>query len=364
MKNGARGAPVANAIEIVGVSHAYGANEVLHKVDLSLPSGSILALLGDSGCGKTTLLRIVAGLFAPSAGRIDIGDTTVVDTARGIFVPPERRGLGMVFQDYALWPHFTVGQNVAFPLEMRGVPGDERRRRVNAALARVGLGGFEDRSPGTLSGGQQQRVAIARAIVAEPEVVLLDEPLSNLDKVLRDSLADEIASLVRSLGLTAIYVTHDHGEAFALADQVAVMIAGTVVQTGSPEELVDAPANVQVAEFLNLGVLARAELRDNRWWLTDAGIPLLNGGPAPHHNGSAMRVLLGRRALRLCDPNGSGLHGVVTKSLFRGDVHAVSLRIGSDAPGLEVIVPSEKRATPGERVGLAIDTERLRWFSA
>src|SRR5262249_14508816 len=159
-------------------------------------------------------------------------------------------GLGMVFQDYALWPHLTVGGNVAFPLEMHGVPRQERQQKVAAALARVALAGFEQRSPASLSGGQQQRVAIARAIIAEPRIVLFDEPLSNLDRELRESLVGEIGALVRGLGLTAVYVTHDQAEAFALADQVAVMREGRIIQLASPEELVDRPAQPAVAELL------------------------------------------------------------------------------------------------------------------
>ena len=360
MQDFGRKAPTA--VEIAGVAYAYGANPVLRGIDVTLPAGQVLALLGSSGSGKTTLLKLVAGLLTPSAGRIRIGAAVVADASANVFVPPERRGLGMVFQDYALWPHLSVGENVAFPLEMRGVPPLQARQRIAAALERVALTGFETRRPDTLSGGQQQRVAIARAIVAEPDVVLFDEPLSNLDKELRDDLIDEIATLVRSLGLTAIYVTHEQSEAFAIADRVAIMGGGHIVQLGTPEDLVGAPANAAVAEFLNLGVLARAERRDDSWWLTDAGIPLVRGGPAIDGNSAAMRVLLGRKALRICRPEETQIHGIVVKSTFRGDAHSICLRLGDGKPGIDVIVASEQRATPGERLGIAIDPNGLRWF--
>ena len=356
-------APAPMGVEIVGLSYRYGQHPVLHDIGFALERGRILGLMGPSGCGKTTVLNLVAGLLSPSAGRIAIGGQQVADAARGLLVPPERRGLGMVFQDYALWPHLTVGANVAFPLDMRAIPRDQQRQRVAAALERVGLSGFETRRPDTLSGGQQQRVAIARAIVAEPALVLFDEPLSNLDRELRESLAGEISDLIHGLGLTAIYVTHDQSEAFAIADQVGLMRQGRIVQLGSPEQIVDQPASPDIAEFLHLGVLARVDLRDQSWWLTDAGLPLIDREQAAIRDLTPTRVLLGRKALRLCDPDASRMRGIVIKSSFQGRTHHVSLRLGDQAPGIEVMVPSEQPVRTGERLGLAVDPSRLRWFA-
>ena len=213
-------------IRLDGVSFAFGATTVLDNIALHIEPGSIVALLGPSGCGKSTLLRLLAGLSVPAQGAIHFGDRLVAKPGWGL--PPEQRDIGMVFQDYALWPHMTAAQNVAFPLRMRKVPRDERERRVKEALAMVGLADFGGRKPSGLSGGQQQRVALARAIVAEPRVLLFDEPLSNLDSELRESLCVEMSRLLRQLGITAVYVTHDRREAELLADRIVHLSAGSI----------------------------------------------------------------------------------------------------------------------------------------
>ena len=213
-------------IRLDGVSFAFGATTLLDNIALHIEPGSIVALLGPSGCGKSTLLRLLAGLSVPAQGSIHFGDRLVAKPGWGL--PPEQRDIGMVFQDYALWPHMTAAQNIAFPLRMRGVARAARQQRVNDALAMVGLNGFADRKPSGLSGGQQQRVALARAIVAEPRVLLFDEPLSNLDSELRESLCVEMSRLLRQLGITAVYVTHDRREAELLADRIVHLSAGTV----------------------------------------------------------------------------------------------------------------------------------------
>ncbi|WP_326466540.1 ABC transporter ATP-binding protein [Enterobacter wuhouensis] len=214
------------SITLKSVSYAFGANTVLNQIDLHIDAGSVVALLGPSGCGKSTLLRLLAGLTQPAGGEIHFGERQVAKP--GWSLPPEARDIGMVFQDYALWPHMTVAQNVAFPLRMRNIPRQQRDVRVAQALSRVGLGAFADRKPAGLSGGQQQRVALARAIVAEPRVLLFDEPLSNLDSELRESLCLEMATLLRQLGTTAVYVTHDRREAEILADRIVHLSAGSV----------------------------------------------------------------------------------------------------------------------------------------
>ena len=216
------------ALALRGLRHAFGNQLVLNDVDLTVAAGTITALLGPSGCGKSTLLKAVAGLLHPQSGSIQFDDQFMCNGT--LFEPPENRGLGMVFQDYALWPHMTVEGNVSFPLRMRGVTSIERRRKVRDALAMVGLEDLAQRRPSQLSGGQQQRVALARAIVAQPRVLLFDEPLSNLDRNLRETLCREIGALLGQLGITAIYVTHDHEEAHALAHQIAHMEQGRITR--------------------------------------------------------------------------------------------------------------------------------------
>jgi iron(III) transport system ATP-binding protein len=287
----------------------------------------------------------------------------VADAAAKTFVPPERRGLGMVFQDYALWPHMSVARNVAFPLEMQGVAKAEREARVARALERVGLATLGDRGPGELSGGQQQRVAIARAIVGEPALVLFDEPLSNLDRELREIMVEEIAQLLSNLGLTAIYVTHDHGEALTLADEVAVMRKGEIVQLAAPETLVERPASPYVAEFLKLGTVAPIGFRDGGVWLADTGIRL-ETSPDNLPPADSVSVLLGRNAVRLADAAESPIRGTVLRSQFRGDGHWVAVRLGNENSSLELQMLSDVRLKAGEHVGVEIAPQRLRWFPA
>src|SRR3954463_4828461 len=227
-----------------------GTNEVLKGVSFRAAPGEIVALLGPSGSGKTTLLRCVAGLERPHKGRIAIGDRALFDAERRVELPAERRGLGLVFQSYALWPHKTVAENVAYALRLRGVAAKERSRRVQEALDRLGLGHLGERFPHQLSGGQQQRVAIARALVYEPPVILLDEPLSNLDAKLREEARAWLRTLIVTLGLSAIHVTHDQVEAMAIADKIVLLDGGTIAQEGPPTALYNEPSTQFTAEFM------------------------------------------------------------------------------------------------------------------
>jgi iron(III) transport system ATP-binding protein len=236
----------AQSVVIRGVTKSFGATEVLRDVSVRVAEGRMLALLGPSGCGKTTLLRIVAGLEVPDRGEVLVGGKVL--TGGGHWVPPERRHVGLVFQDWALFPHLDVGANVAYGLPR--LRRDERARRVGEALDMVGLSGLDERAPGTLSGGQQQRVALARAIAPRPDVLLLDEPFSNLDTALRVQVRTEVHQLLVELGITTVFVTHDQEEAFVLGDEVAVMHQGQVVQQDTPAELYRAPANRFVASFV------------------------------------------------------------------------------------------------------------------
>jgi iron(III) transport system ATP-binding protein len=227
-----------------------GDNEILKGVSVSVTPGQVVALLGPSGSGKTTLLRAIAGLEVPHAGTIAIGDKVFFDPARKIDLPAEKRGLGLVFQSYALWPHRTVFDNVGYGLKLRNVPAAEIKTRVDKTLSQIGLGHLGERFPHQLSGGQQQRVAIARALVYEPPVILLDEPLSNLDAKLREEARAWLRTLIVTLGLSAIHVTHDQVEAMAIADKIVLLDGGTIAQEGPPTALYNEPSTQFTAEFM------------------------------------------------------------------------------------------------------------------
>ena len=238
-------------VTIKGLSKTYGAASgvaAVSDLDLAIRDNQFVTLLGPSGCGKTTTLRLIAGYMAPDTGTIHVGERLV--SSKGSVVPPEDRGMGMVFQNYAVWPHKTVFENVVFGLRVRKVPAAQARNLVEKTLALVGLSGYESRLPSELSGGQQQRVALARSLVVEPKILLLDEPLSNLDAKLRERMRIELKQLQRRTGITFIYVTHDQAEALALSDQIAVMHAGHLQQFGTPADVYGRPANRLVADFM------------------------------------------------------------------------------------------------------------------
>jgi len=238
------------AVRAEGLNVAYGPTTILKNIDLSLPRGQTLALLGPSGCGKTTLLRLVAGLLAPTKGSITINGITVADARKGTFVPPEKRHLGMVFQDYALWPHMTVFGNVSFPLEMRGLGRAEREKRVASALDRVGLAGFGERAISDMSGGQQQRVAIARALCMNPRIMLFDEPTSALDPEMIKEVLEVMVDLAEE-GMTMLCVTHEMSFARQVADRVIFMDAGQIVEQNDPENFFNHPQHERTKLFLS-----------------------------------------------------------------------------------------------------------------
>jgi iron(III) transport system ATP-binding protein len=255
------------------------ANPILKGVSMHLQRGEVVALLGPSGSGKTTLLRAVAGLESPKSGTIDIGERRVFDGSRKLELPAESRNLGLVFQSYALWPHMTVAKNLAFPLTLRKVPAAEQRRRIGEALELVDLGDYADRFPHELSGGQQQRVALARTLVFRPSLLLLDEPLSNLDAKLRIKSRALLKSLQRQLGLTTIYVTHDQEEALSLADRIVVLRDGQVRQVGTPQELFARPDYIDVAEFMGFRnrIEGRVAAVDGDYLTLDVGQVRISG---------------------------------------------------------------------------------------
>ncbi|WP_208029089.1 ABC transporter ATP-binding protein [Rhabdothermincola sediminis] len=293
----------AQPVAVAGVDKSFGSTPVLRGASLEVQPGRMVALLGPSGCGKTTLLRIIAGLETADAGTVRVGDQVL--TGPGVHVPPERRRIGMVFQDWALFPHLSVARNVAYGLP-RG-PRRERDQRVAAALEMVGLGGLGDRQPGTLSGGQQQRVALARAIAPEPQVLLLDEPFSNLDTALRVQVRTEVHHLLVELGITTVFVTHDQEEAFVLGDEVAVMYGGVIVQQATPADLYRAPATRWVAGFVGEANLVPGQARGSRAETSFGPVPLREAASGP------VDVLVRPEELRV-DP---GEEGEAARSLAR-----------------------------------------------
>jgi spermidine/putrescine ABC transporter ATP-binding subunit len=242
-------------ISVENLTKRFGPQAAVSAVSLSIEEGEMFTLLGPSGCGKTTLLRLVAGFYTPDEGEVRFGDQVVNQ------VPPHERGIGMVFQNYALWPHMTVFQNVSYGLKLRKIAASELAERVRAVLDKVKLGGLGDRYPGQLSGGQQQRVALARALVLNPQILLLDEPLSNLDAKIRVQVRAEIRKLQKELGITTVYVTHDQEEALALSDRIAVFNHGKVGQVGPPKALYERPATRFVADFIGINNLVDGTVR-------------------------------------------------------------------------------------------------------
>jgi iron(III) transport system ATP-binding protein len=245
----------------------YGKTQVvaIDDLDLEIEPGEFLVLLGPSGCGKTTTLRCIAGLETAEEGEIALGERTVFDAARRVNVPPNKRGLGMVFQSYALWPHMTVRKNIGYPLRTRKIKGDQANQWIEDVARLVDTSNLLDRYPSQLSGGQQQRVALSRGLVARPDLVLFDEPLSNLDARLRDLVRSEIHELHGRLGFTAVYVTHDQAEALALGNRLAIMRAGALEQLATPEQIFDEPASDYVAAFIGMGNRMTLDRREEGW---------------------------------------------------------------------------------------------------
>jgi iron(III) transport system ATP-binding protein len=318
----------------------YDDTEVLRGLDLDAARGEFLALLGPSGCGKTTALRLIAGFERPDAGTIAIGGGDVCAGER--WVPPEARRVGMVFQDYALFPHLSVARNVAF-----GLPRNVRDRdaRVASALATVGLAGLGERSPEQLSGGQQQRVALARALAPEPEVILLDEPFSNLDADLRAAVREEVRQILREAGATAVLVTHDQEEALSIADRVAVMLDGRIVQAGPPEELYHRPATRAIADFIG-DVQFLPGVASGRRASTALGeIPLHGTFEGP------VDVMLRPEMLRLSPLGGNedGIAATIVSRAFFGHDQLLTLRLDSGS-SLKARLGAYGGFRPGDRV--------------
>jgi ABC-type Fe3+/spermidine/putrescine transport system ATPase subunit len=339
-------------ISFEGVTKRFGKLVAVREVSLDIEEGEFFSLLGPSGCGKTTTLRMIGGFEQPDEGRILLRGKDV--TA----VPPNRRNVNMVFQHYALFPHMTVGENVAFGLEARGVAKAERRERAARALANVGLANAGPRQVQSLSGGEQQRVALARALIIEPKVLLLDEPLSNLDPTLRRATRDELRAMLHRFGVTAVFVTHDQEDAFAVADRVALLERGRLLQLGRPEELYDRPASRSVAEFIGRATLVTARITGDRGILTIGGVSrevrvvLPNG----RSEGGQVHAVLRPDALEMVSsPDRDDWRGTIVERRFAGALLAYRVKLSDD---VEVEVHTTERGREiGESVAVRVSRE-------
>jgi len=353
-------------LRLDGLSKRFGGTLAVADLSLTIARGEAVTLLGPSGCGKTTILRMIAGLEKPDSGAIEIGGATVYARAARLNLPPEKRNIGMVFQNYAIWPHLTVGENVGFPLRVRRLPAASVRTRVAQALAMVGLEGLEHRPATRLSGGQQQRVALARALVTEPKVLLLDEPFSNLDAKLREQMRLELKLLQQRLGLTLLYVTHDQSEALGLSDRIVLMQAGRVEQIGAPRELYEQPRTAFVRDFLGKSVLLRGEIAAREAdgvavRLADGGTLLSCAAAADRAlpPGAAIEIAIRPEAIRLALPGdeAGALIGSVEAVLYQGERSECEVRIGEQV--ILTYLPPERRVARGDRVALSIAPDAI-----
>jgi len=354
------------AVSLEHISCRFGEVLAVDDVNLDVEQGDFVTLLGPSGCGKTTTLRMVAGLEQNSGGRISIGNRVVSDAEGNFFMPPDRRRLGMVFQSYAIWPHMTVFDNVAYPLRVRRKSKDEIKDRVTAALRLVEMSKYADRPAPALSGGQQQRVAIARALVFEPEVLLLDEPLSNLDAKLRLQMGDEFRSLQKRLGITCLYVTHDQEEAMALSDRIVVMHAGKILQIGAPEEIYQRPATREVAAFFGSPNLLEARVKDTKAEADGSFNLAVEGNGWTGQVRAGQRFGTGENIIVMVRPenvtlggshaNGNGhamdWQGRVAQSIFRGSHR--SMVVETPVARFNVEAPAFGVAGVGENVTISV----------
>jgi ABC-type Fe3+/spermidine/putrescine transport system ATPase subunit len=353
------------SITVQNLVKRYDAQTVVEGVSFDVRDGEFVSLLGPSGCGKTTSLRCIAGLEEADDGLIRIGDTVVSTPAKGVLVPAHERQVGMVFQSYAIWPHMTVAENVAFPLTVRKVPAAQVSKQVGDALAIVGLDALKDRPPSQLSGGQQQRVALARAIVGQPKVLLFDEPLSNLDAKLREGTRAEIRRLQRDLGVATVYVTHDQEEALSMSDRVIVMDKGKIQQIGTPKELYRSPANHFVADFVGRASfidVTRAE--GGRGWRTPSGA-LIEADDTSTNGSGRYQAMLRPEDIdivegdeRQGDP-GQSLSGTISESHYLGAFTEYLVNAG----GAKLKVHSKRDLAVGASITLRFTPENCRLVS-
>ncbi|MCX8998275.1 ABC transporter ATP-binding protein [Rhizobiaceae bacterium BDR2-2] len=349
-------------LELDGIACRYGATQVLNDIDLAIDKGEFVALLGSSGCGKTTLLRVLAGFVAPTAGRVQLRQKDVTS------LPPDRRGVSLVFQSYALWPHMTVAQNIGYGLRLRRVAKAEIARRVGEVQSMLGLDGLGERKPAALSGGQRQRVALGRALAVDPEILLLDEPLSNLDARIRLSVRHELRALQRRLGITAVHVTHDREEAMVMADRIVILDAGRIAQQGTPEEVYNRPASAFVAAFMGAENILQltGSPEGDRFAIAAgpanagahvplAGRPLGSGPVDARFRPEAARIAAAGSAL---PEGGAVFHGTVLAASYPGGVWRHTIRIGE----AEIMADAAQAFAPGDRVDVHVPAEALFLF--
>ncbi len=334
-----------SSVTINNVTKSFGSSLILSDFNEVFEDGEFVTLLGPSGCGKTTMLRMIAGFEKPSSGEIYIDSTLV--SGKNTFVPPEKRGVGMVFQSYAVWPHMDVFHNVAYPLTIAKADKKVIADKVEKVLDMVHLSQYAQRYPNQLSGGQQQRVALARALVAEPKLLLLDEPLSNLDAKLRESMRFEIKDIQRRLGITVVYVTHDQTEAMAMSDRVFLINRGAVQQSGPPEKIYNEPVNQFVADFLGKVEFLKGDAKEGAIELKGTGLSI----PYQGERRGAVEVAIRPENIEM-NLEGAGIPGVITKRYYLGDVS--DYRVGIGSIELRVIREgrSYKRFDPGVKVAL------------
>jgi ABC-type Fe3+/spermidine/putrescine transport system ATPase subunit len=370
----ASGDPV---LRLDDVSKAYGAVQAVDRVSLEVGRGELFTLLGPSGCGKTTVLRLVAGLDDPDAGEIVLRGHPVASVPRRLFVPPHKRNLGMVFQSYAIWPHMSVFENVAYPLRLRGVTGSAVRDRVTRVLDLVDLGGLEQRSATRLSGGQMQRLALCRALVYEPDLLLLDEPFSNLDAKLREQMRIELRLLQQRLNITILFVTHDQIEALSLSSRIAVMHQGRVEQVGSPRSLYDEPASPFVRDFLGQTVLLKGRVQGTE--LQTVAVAM-EGALAGHtlagraasgatlSPGAEVHVAVRPEAIEVSGDHGrmvpgNTLRGEIEALLFVGDRYEARVALGGQQR-IRLPLPHVREWREGQRVELHLPPELVSVWPA
>ncbi|HIY65985.1 MAG TPA: ABC transporter ATP-binding protein [Candidatus Agrococcus pullicola] len=339
----------------------YGDNVAVRDLDLEIGDGESLVLLGQSGCGKTSTMRCIAGLETPNGGRITIGDDVLFDADRGINRSPNKRNIGMVFQSYAIWPHMTVFENVAFGLKMKGVGRADVKARVMETLELVGLDGFADRGASALSGGQMQRVALARSVVMRPSVLLLDEPLSNLDARLRHRLRGDLRELQQSLGLTSVYVTHDQEEALALADRIAMMQHGRIVQIGSPDEIYAKPLSASIADFLGVANILSVSRKDETHVGVDGTDVVLEALPFAPLEELRACVRAEDIDVREGEPESGEIRGTVVSREFLGPTATYRIALSDDVD-IELTRSKQQRLqlTEGDVVSLSIAPDSVQ----
>ena len=356
----------AAALDVERLEVAYGGVQVLKGIDLAVAPGSFVALLGSSGCGKTTLLRTISGFVAAQSGAIRVNGQDITDQ------PPDKRGMAMVFQSYALWPHMTTAQNIGYGLKLRGQDRAQIRRRVDDMLAMLKLDGLGDRLVTQLSGGQRQRVALGRALAIDPAILLLDEPLSNLDARIREDVRHEIKALQQRLGITAIHVTHDREEAMVMADRIVVLDAGRIAQAGAPEDVYNRPVSAFVAGFMGAGNVIRLQTSPTMNGLAIAAGPhhdaatiqasALGPGIAATHAGPVVAHFRSEAAAIGAPGTAAGdglvLNGRVAQASYPGGHYRYAVALGDQ----KIIVDAPQRLEVGEHVGVRLPATALHLF--